>query len=157
MFTRRRKQPPPCSIVTVERQITAAIKCNVPLSRIPDAERSVRRTLNATLPSLDTGALGREVTLWRTPVNGQIAMEPGTIVARAFEPEDYVICSELPAGQAVHHLLVGPFDKLPAAWQTLFEWCAKEKRKLAGVNWQIYGELSPDPAQQQTFLYALLA
>ena len=86
MFTRR-KQPPPCSIVTVERQITAAIKCNVPLSRIPDAERSVRRTLNATVPSLDTGPLGREVTLWRPPVNGQIAMEPGVIVAHAFEPK----------------------------------------------------------------------
>ena len=157
MFTRRNKQPPPCSIVTVERQITAAIKCNVPLSRIPDAERSVRRTLSATVPSLDTGWLGSEVTLWRTPVNGQISMEPGVIVAHAFEPEDYVICSELPAGQAVHHLLVGPFDNLPAAWQMLFEWCSKENLKLAGVNWQIYGERAADAAQQQTFLYALLA
>jgi hypothetical protein len=156
MFTRRPK-PPPCGIITVERQITAAIKCNVPLSRIPDAERSVRRTLKATLPALDTGALDHEVTLWRTPINGQIAIEPGVIVAQAFEPEDYVICSELPAGQAVHHLLVGPFDRLPTAWQALFEWSEKEKLKLAGVNWQIYGELSPDPAQQQTFLYALLA
>ena len=156
MFSRR-KQPPPCSIVSVERQITAAIKCNVPLSRIPDAERSVRRTLEATLPSLDTRPLGREVTLWRTPVNGQIYMEPGVIVAQAFEPEDYVICSELPAGQAVHHLLVGPFEQLPAAWQMLFEWCSKEKMKLPGVNWQIYGERAADPAQQQTFLYALLA
>ena len=156
MFTRR-KQPPPCSIITVGRQITAAIKCSVPLSRIPDAERSVRRTLTATVPSLDTGSLGREVTLWRTPVNGQIAMEPGVIVAHPFEPEDYVICSELPAGQAVYHLLVGPFDRLPAAWQMLFEWCTKEKLKLAGINWQIYGELAADPAQQQTSLYALIA
>src|ERR1051326_3642584 len=156
MFTRR-KQPPRCSIVTVERQITAAIKCNVPLSRIPDAERSVRRTLNATVPSLETGTLGREVTLWRTPVQGQIYLEPGVIVARAFEPEDYVICSELPAGQAAHHVLAGPFDRLPAAWQTVFEWCQKEKLKLAGINWQIYGERAADPAQQQTFLYALLA
>jgi hypothetical protein len=157
MFTRRSKQPPSCNIVSVERQITAAIKCNVPLSRIPDAERSVRRTLAATLPLLDTGPLGLEVTLWRTPVNGQIYMEPGVIVAHDFKPEDYVICSELPAGQAVHHLLTGPFEQLPAAWQTLFEWCTKEKMKLAGVNWQIYGEEAADPAQQQTFLYALLA
>src|SRR5689334_8851690 len=152
-----RKRPPPCSIVTVDRQITAAIKCNVPLSRIPDAERSVRKTLNATLPSLDTGLLGREVTLWRTPVNGQIYLEPGIIVAQAFEPEDYVICSELPAGRAVHLVLVGPFDRLPAGWQTLFQWSAKQKFKLAGVNWQIYDERAADPAQQQTFLYALMA
>ena len=101
--------------------------------------------------------MGREVTLWRTPVNGQIAMEPGTIVARAFEPEDYVICSELPAGQAVHHLLVGPFDKLPAAWQTLFEWCQAEKLKPAGINWEVYGPTPSDPAKQETYLYALLA
>jgi effector-binding domain-containing protein len=79
------------------------------------------------------------------------------IVAHAFEPDDYVICSELPAGEAVHHLLTGPFDNLPTAWQMLFEWCSKKKMKLAGVNWQIYGERAAEPTQQQTFLYALLA
>src|SRR3954468_14431226 len=115
MFTRRPKPPPLCSIVTVDRQITASIRCNVPLSRITDAERSVRRTLNSTLPSLDAGTLGREVTLWRPPVNGQIYIEPGVIVERAFVAEDYVICSELPAGRAVHHFLVGAFERLPAA------------------------------------------
>jgi len=159
MFFRSKQPPPPpsCSIVAVERQITAAIKCNVPLSRIPDAERSLRKTLNAQLPSLDTGTLGREVTLWRAPVQGQIYLEPGIIVAHAFEPEDYVICSELPAGQAAHYLFVGQLDRLPAAWQIVFEWCTKEKLKLAGVNWQIYGERATDPGLQQTFLYALLA
>jgi effector-binding domain-containing protein len=90
-------------------------------------------------------------------VQGQIYLEPGVIVARAFEPEDYVICSELPAGRAAHHVLAGPFDRLPAAWQTVFEWCQREKLNLAGINWQIYGERAADPAQQQTFLYALLA
>lgn len=157
MFFRRNKQLPSCSIVTVERQITAAIKCNVPSGRIPDAERSLRRTLNASLTSLDTGSLGPEAMLWHPPVSGQIAMEPGVIVAQAFMSEDYVICSELPGGQAGHHLFEGPLERLPDAWQALFEWCTREKLKLAGTNWQIYGEHVADPAKQRTCLYALLA
>jgi effector-binding domain-containing protein len=45
----------------------------------------------------------------------------------------------------------GPFDNLPGAWQTLFDWCKAEKLTPAGVNWEIYG------AAEGAELYALLA
>jgi effector-binding domain-containing protein len=52
-------------------------------------------------------------------------------------------------------VLVGPYDRLPSAWGTLLDWCAKEGLALAGVNWQVYDE--GDPENNRTSLYALLA
>jgi hypothetical protein len=40
---------------------------------------------------------------------------------------------------------------------TLFAWCTENDLKLAGTNWQMYGERSDDAAKQETLLYALLA
>ena len=61
--------------------ITAVIKAKVPFAAIPDAQRSARTTLAATLPSLDTGPVGRGITRFRTPADGALDMEMGSIVA----------------------------------------------------------------------------
>ncbi|MDP1749089.1 MAG: GyrI-like domain-containing protein, partial [Reyranella sp.] len=131
-----------CSIVTVERQPTAVVKAKVPFAEIPQAQRAARAKIDAGLPSLDTGALD---------------MEMGTIVARRIEARGEIVPSELPAGRAVHSVMVGPFDGMGAAWQTLFDWCQAEKLRPAGINWEVYGPTPSDPAKQETYLYALLA
>jgi hypothetical protein len=146
-----------CSIVTVERRVTAVVKARVPFAEIPQAQRSARAKIEAGLPSLDTGALGLACTRWRPPQGGALDMEMGTIVARPIEAQGEIVPSELPAGRAVHTVMVGPFDGMGAAWQTLFEWCQAEKLKPAGINWEVYGPTPTDPAKQETYLYALLA
>ena len=151
-----------CSIVTVRRQHTAVVRAEVPFAEIPAAQRASRAKLAAVLPSFDVGALGRTCTRWRPPVAGKLDMEMGTIVAHAFVasrvPGGEVMPSELPAGRAAHFVLKGPFDGLPWAWQTLFQWCEAEKLKPAGINWEIYGVSEGiDPAAQETELYVLLA
>jgi len=71
-------------------------------------------------------------------------------VARGFAPRGEVVPSELPAGRAAHLVMTGSFEGLPRAWETLFEWCQKEKLQPAGINWEIYG------AAAGAELYALL-
>jgi effector-binding domain-containing protein len=139
-----------CSVVTTERQFTAVIKAKVPFAGIPDAQRAARATLAASLASLDAGSVGRGITRFRTPADGALDMEMGSIVARRFEGRGDVVLSELPAGRAAHYALKGPFEGLPGAWQTLFDWCNREGVTPSGVNWEIYG------ADQDADLYALL-
>jgi hypothetical protein len=146
-----------CRIVTTERVLTAVIKIDAPMSKLPEAQRAARAKLSAALPSLDVGPLGLTCTRWRPPANGTLSMEPGTIVGRQFAPVGDVVPSDLPAGRAAHYLLKGTFDGLPDAWKTLFDWCVAEKLKLAGANWEVYGAPAKNPAQQETSLYALLA
>ncbi len=147
-----------CRIVTVERQLTAVIKAKVPFAEIPDAQRSARAAVNAALSSLDAESTGRPCTRFRTPANGALEMEIGTIVSRPFTAKGEVVPSDLPAGRAAHFLLKGPFDGMPGAWQTLFDWCKAEQLELAGINWEIYMPWQGvDPAKLETDLYALLA
>jgi hypothetical protein len=147
-----------CGIVTTEHRLTAIVRAQVPFAEIPEAQRSARVKVDAALPSLAAGPLSRTCTRFRTPADGMLEMEMGTIVARRFEPKGDVVPSDLPAGRAAHFLLKGPFDGLPGAWQTLFDWCKAEKLSLAGINWEIYSSWEGvDPAKLETDLYALLA
>ena len=138
-----------CSIVTTERQFTAVIKAKVPFAGIPDAQRSARTTLAATLPSLDAGPVGRGVTRFRTPPDGALDMFLATALVAGHANDGCQVW--LPAGRAAHFALKGSFAGLPGAWQTLFEWCSREGVTPSGVNWEIYG------AEQDADLYALLA
>jgi hypothetical protein len=152
------RQAMACSIVTVDRQLTAVVKAKVPFPEIPMAQRSARAALDAALPSLEAAPLGRPLTRFRTPAKDALDMEIGTIVGRSFVGRGEIVPSELPAGRAAHFQLKGPFDGMPGAWQTLFEWCAAEKLDLAGINWEIYMPWEGvDPARLETDLYALLA
>jgi effector-binding domain-containing protein len=147
-----------CRIVTVERQLTAVIKAKVPFAEITAAQRSARAAVNAALSSLDAEPTGRPCTRFRTPASGALEMEIGTIVSRPFTAKGEVVPSDLPAGRAAHFLLKGPFDGMPGAWQTLFDWCKAEQLELAGINWEIYMPWQGvDPAKLETDLYALLA
>jgi effector-binding domain-containing protein len=150
-------KPGECTIVTVERQLTAVIKAKVPMAEIPQAERSARAKLDAAVRSLDVGPLGQTFTLWRPPTDGRLDMEPGIVVSRMFAPLGEVVPSALPAGRTAHLLLTGPYDGIPGAWNRLFAWCAGERLTLAGANWQIYGDENDDPAKFTTSLHALLA
>jgi effector-binding domain-containing protein len=149
--------PGECSIVTVERQLTAVIKALVPMNEIPQAQRSLRGKIKAALPSLDVGPVGHTCTLWRPPVDGRLDMEPGVLVSRVFEPVGEVVPSALPAGRAAHLLLVGSYEGLPGAWQTLFAWCTAKGLKRAHINWEIYRDSNQDPARPETSLHTLLA
>jgi len=147
-----------CSIVTVDRQLTAVVRAKVPFAEIPTAQRSARAALDAALPTLEAGPLGRPVTRFRTPAKEALDMEIGTIVGRSFAGRGEIVPSELPPGRAAHFQLKGPFDGMPGAWQTLFAWCQAEKLELAGINWEIYMPWQGvDPAKLETDLYALLA
>jgi hypothetical protein len=106
-----------CSVVTVEKQLTAVVKAKVPFAAIPQAQRAARAAIDAGLPSLDTGARGLTCTRWLPPQGGALDMEMGTIVARRIEPKGEIVPSELPAGRAVHSVMTGPFDGMGAAWQ----------------------------------------
>jgi effector-binding domain-containing protein len=145
------------SIVTVERQHTAVVKATVTFADLQTAERAARTKLAHALPTLRTEQVGNSFTLCRMPKDGKMSIEPGVIVTRAFDSDGDVVCSQLPAGRAVKHVLVGSFDQLPQAWPALFSWCASEGLKREGAFWQIYGPTAADPAKQETILYALLA
>ena len=139
------------AIVTTERQLTAIIRADAPFDRLPQVQRAGRAQLQAELPLLDVGTVGRTCTRWTPPANGRLPMEIGTIVSQPFVARGEIVPSELPAGRAVHLAMKGSFENLPKAWAMLFDWCKAQGLAPAGINWEIYG------AAEDADLYALLA
>ena len=127
------------------------------MDKMPETQRSLRFKLAAALPALGTGPVGSTFTLWHPPVDDVFDMEPGVIVSRSFAPKGDVVASALPAGRAAHFRFVGSYDGLPRAWAALLAWCAAQKLKPAGVNWEIYRDGDDDVLRPETSLYALLA
>ena len=140
-----------CSVVTVERQLTAVIKAASPFDKLPETQRTARATLASVLPSLSAEPIGPTCTRWTRPTGSVLPMEIGVIVRTSFAAAGEVVPSELPAGRAVHFSMKGGFENLPRAWETLFRWLQAEKLSAAGINWEIYG------ATEDAELYALLA
>ena len=140
-----------CSIVTTERQLTAVIRAASPFDKLPETHRTARAALASVLPSLEAGPLGPACTRWTRPTGSVLPMEIGCIVSREFPAHGEIVCSELPAGRAVHLAMKGGFENLPRAWETLFHWLQEQKLAAAGINWEVYG------ATEDADLYALLA
>ena len=145
-----------CRIVSVESRHTAVVKVTAPFAKLPKMQRAARVKIAAALASADADQSGPGCTLWRPPVDGKLDMEPGVLVPRPFAPMGEVVPSLLPAGRTAHLLLTGPFEGLQGAWGTLLGWCREKELKLAGVNWEIYGEHQADSSRQETLLHALL-
>ena len=60
---------------------------------------------------------------------------------------------ELPGGAAAHTQHVGAYAGLPAAHQAVHAWLRTQGQHEVGLNWEVYGDWSDDPAQLVTDVY----
>lgn len=144
-------------IVAVEARLTAVVRRSVAFVEMPQAQRDARGALAAALAAAGVRPLGPALTVWRPPQAGVIDYAPGVFVPHAFEAPDPVSLFTLPQGRAAHLRMNGPYDGLPAAWQSLFETCAARGLALAGLNWEVYAAQDAPAAAAGADLYALLA
>lgn len=85
-----------------------------------------------------------------------VPIEVGVQVATAFAGEGAVVCSASPAGTVATTVHMGPYSQLYEAHQAVRDWCKAHNRRLAGPNWEVYGDWSDDPARLRTDVYYLL-
>ena len=85
------------------------------------------------------------------------AIEGGVRVLERFEGSDGVYCTTTPAGLAAHVLHIGPYRFLGKAHEAILAWSESSGRKLACVNWEVYGHWTADESKLTTDIYYLLA
>ncbi|MDB5477827.1 MAG: AraC family transcriptional regulator [Alphaproteobacteria bacterium] len=142
-------------IVPIRPALAAIIRNCVTFAEIPMAQRTSRDVLNKALAAAKPDSSGPWLTLFRPPESGTMDYAPGVFVPDGFEPgEEAISLFSLPQGSAAHLRLEGPYEELPQAWQDLFSACKSQGLELAGLNWEVYTETSPQPV---TDLYAWLA
>jgi len=100
---------------------------------------------------------GRHVAIYW---DGSIRLEVGAELNGPFAERGDVVRSATPAGDVATVTHFGPYGGLGAAHDAVRQWCAANKRRLAGPNWEIYGHWEPewnaDPSRIRTDVYYLL-
>jgi effector-binding domain-containing protein len=101
--------------------------------------------------------LGHNVAVYRHVDRDSVEMTCGVQVAWRFDDIEDVFRAETPGGEAMTATHVGPYDRLGETYDEIARAAAEAGRRLAGVNWEIYGDWGPDPRKVETEVYMLLA
>ena len=147
------------AVRTVTARKLAAVRRQVTIGDIgavwKPALDKVWAFLRAT-PGLRTD--GHNVFLYHHPAQREMPMDVdfGVEVARAFEPEGEVHAVETPAGEAAVAVHVGPYDRMKNTHDAIHAWRTANNRSFAGTSWEIYGDLTDDPAKLETTIIYLL-
>ena len=143
----------------------------VQVEAAPFAKVTRRGTLaqigELAMPALDeVGAAVRaagvetrhNLIVYREAPGGEFDMEMGVEVAPgATLSEGAVVIGETPSGGAAHVLHRGPYDQLPAVYETIRSWAPSQDITLSGTAWEVYGDWSEDASKLETDVYYLLA
>lgn len=96
---------------------------------------------------------GRLVAVYHDDV---ITLEVGVEVPGAFDGNERVRCSSLPAGPVASTVHIGDYSGLGGAHDAIRRWASAHGRTLAGPRWEVYGHGGGDPSQARTDVFYLL-
>jgi effector-binding domain-containing protein len=100
---------------------------------------------------------GHNVVIYHPGEGGEFAIEAGVEVFGDFEERGAVQRITTPAGEAAVVAHYGDYSAMGGAYAALDQWCAANGRRLAGVNWEVYGDWDDDPARRRTDVHKLLS
>jgi len=81
---------------------------------------------------------GPPFTRYSSLEDGTIALEAGVQLPYAVAGRDDIVASELPGGEVVTTIHVGPYSRLWAAYEALTYWMENSGRKPDGEPWEFY-------------------
>ncbi len=146
--------------VSVERVAPRALACvraRLRSSRIPAEFRVHLDQVYAAARSGNIQLDGQNIFVYRaTGEPGVVDAEFGVGAKAPFADVGNVVYSQLPAGEAATATHWGDYSKLGGAHAAVAEWCRANNRQLAGISWEIYGHMGPDPSNARTDVYYLL-
>ena len=100
---------------------------------------------------------GHNVMLYRRGLSEvEVAVEVGVQVTESFEPVGRVVPSRLPAAE-VATVRARTGGEIGAAHAAVRAWCSAQRRELAGVSWEIYGDPDPGSGDFEVAVYWQLA
>ena len=138
----------------------AAVHRSVAVGEIASAWRPSLDTVWAFLrrhDGLRTG--GHNIFVYRQTGSPGTPLEVdfGVEVSGPFAGEGDIILTQTPAGLAASTVHTGRPDQLGRANAAIEEWCRANRRPLAGVSWEIYGDPGADPSVLEVQVFYLLA
>lgn len=143
-------------IVEVVETPIAAVAGHITFADIPGKLMPMMDKVWAFIRGNEIKGHGHNVWLYRPTENGELDVEVGVQLPVPFEGQGDVQRLATPGGRAAHTVHYGEYDQLPKVHQAVMDWCEAEGHKLAGVDWEVYGDWHDDAAKRRTDVYYLL-
>jgi len=77
----------------------------------------------------------------------------GVEVRGIWDPTDRIMDASTPSGPAARAIHLGPYSELEKAHNAVRRWCAENGQRMAGPNWEVYGDPTDDPEQLRTDVF----
>lgn len=136
---------------------TAVIRSRVAPSELARFVPAACREVWSFIRSAGLPRPGRHLALY---LDGHGSVEVGAEVSAPFSGNEWVHCSQLPAGRVATTVHFGPYRGLSDAHAAIREWCARHGHRCSGVSWEIYGHWeeswNTDPTRIRTDVFHLL-
>ena len=144
------------SVQRVEPRALAAVRERLTVRDVPSRFREFLDQVYAAARSGAIAVDGQNVFVYRRVSDTTADIDFGVGARAPFESIGRVEYVSTPGGDAVTTTHWGDYSRMGAAYRAIFDWCAVEKRALAGVAWEVYGHWDDDPAKRRTDIYELL-
>ena len=139
-------------------RIIAAVHARLAVPSVPGA---FRQYLDQVYAAARAGAIhldGQNVFVYREvpdrPTDADVAFGVG--VTGPFVPVGNVRPTPLPVGDVATATHWGSYADLGAAHHAIIAWCTQQRRRRAGVRWEVYGHWTEDETRLRTDVFYLL-
>ena len=143
-------------IKDVKKQSTLVIKKKVKQAEIGAALAEIFPKLGAFMRSQKIQQLSAPMTFYSKTTGGELEIEAGVVVPDGTKGEGAIEAGELPAGKAAYFVHVGPYEKLPAAYDKVKEILKDKQMKDKGVSWEFYANdpttVKPDEIKTEIYM-----
>lgn len=129
------------------RQPYVAVRATVRLDAIGEAMGPLRGRLFGWLGSHGIEAAGAPWTRYLDVGVTEVELEVAAPVRETMTAEGPVIAGVVPGGSVVRTLHVGPYERLPEAYEAVNAWMAEHHVQPAGAMWEVHldgPEVAPD-------------
>ncbi len=131
----------------------AAIRASTTPAELSSTLGQILPEVWAHLERLGVQPAGPPVTRYLEHSAERVQIEAGFPVPTPVAADGRIIAGELGGGRVAVVMHVGPYDKLPEAYQALEAWLREQGHVAAGPPWEIYWtdpSAVPDPADWKT-------
>ena len=141
------------TVETMEPQAAAAVHAEVPMAELRSLfDRGFAEVMRVT-QAQGVAITGPPFGFYPRMPTDTVEVAVGFPVSAPVTPDGDVTPFELPGGQVVTGVHVGPYERLEATYRELTAWADVEGHSLAGHMWESYltdPRAEPDPAAWQT-------
>jgi effector-binding domain-containing protein len=142
-----------CRVRSLKPQPIVSIRGRTTLAALPETIGEFLREVWGYVAQQGGRFAGPPFTRYHAMRGDEIDLEAGLPVATPLPGRARIGAGELPGGEGVATLHIGPYEGLPGAGKALDEWARRNGRDAAGPHWEVYltdpGAVT-DPARWET-------